>query len=168
MEYKQQKTSSEEKFISNQKKYKEELEKLELKYNGKLKPSDIVREASRTTSPLHNWFDWNDDSASEKWRLHQARNLINRVKVTILFEGQQKEYKKYLNVTIEDDSNHKERVYVTTEQILSDNDLKVQILRRALNEVSYWKRTYEDYAELEDVFKGINRTEKKLKKKKII
>lgn len=153
---------TEKKFISNEKKYKAELEKLEQKYNGMLNPKDVVREASKNTSPLHNWFDWSDDEAGEKWRLHQARMLINHIKVKVMFEGNNKEYRKYLNVSVEGENS---RMYVTTDKILQNEDLKVQVLRKALMEAEYWKRSYEDYQELEDIFKGIDKTKKKLKKK---
>ena len=87
--------------------------------------------------------------------------LINSIKVTVLFEGTEKQYRKYLNVNVSDE---KGRSYVTTENALSNPDMKEQILRKAVQEVEYWRRTYQDYTELEDTFKGINKTKKKLKK----
>lgn len=153
---------TEEKFVSNQQKYKEELEKLEQKYNGMLNPKDVVREASNLKSPLHNWFDWNDDEAGEKWRLHQARILINHIKVTIIFNGTEKQYKKYLNVRVNGEDS---RMYVSAENVSRNPNMREQILQKALMEAEYWRRTYEDYKELEDIFKSVDKTKKKLKKK---
>ena len=150
-----------EKFESNKEKYKIELEKLEQKY-GMLVASDIVREAASEASPLHNWFDWDDNEASEKWRFHQARMLIATVRVKVMFEGNLKSYKKYLNVTVKDNGNSN-RGYLNTEKIVNDTSLRNQILRKAIQEAEYWKRSYEEYTELADIFKGIDKTKKKLK-----
>ena len=152
---------TEEKFESNVKKYKAELENLEKRYNGMLTPKDIVREASSSRSPLHNWFDWSDNEASEKWRLHQARVLMGKIKVTIMFEGTTKEYRKYLNVNVKGEQG---RFYVPTSNILKNPDMKEQVLKKALQEVTYWERAYADYQELEDIFKGITKTKKKLRR----
>jgi len=146
--------------------YRRELDKLERKYNGMLSPQDIVREASNEINPLHNWFDWIDDNASEKWRLHQARLLLNSVKVKVMFEDGQKEYRKYLNVKVAMNNNGKtfKRFYVETKRVMRTPDLQEQVLQRAIREAEYWQRTYEDYQEFEDIFRGIKRTKKKLKK----
>jgi hypothetical protein len=153
--------STDEKLESNKEKYKSELTNLERKYSGKLSPKDIVREASNSNSPLHDWFDWEDNEAGEKWRLHQARILLTTIKVSVIFEGTKKEYRKYLNVRVGEDEG---RYYVQTKNILKNPDMKAQILQKALNEVTYWERCYSDYKELEDIFTGIVKTKKKLKK----
>ena len=116
-----------EKIESNIEKYKTELEKLEQKY-GMLTAQDVIREAANENNPLHNWFDWNDSEASEKWRMHQARMLIATVRVKVMFEGNLKSYKKYLNVTIKDNGNSS-RGYLNTIKIINDPTLKNQVLR---------------------------------------
>jgi hypothetical protein len=150
-----------EKIESNIEKYKTELEKLEQKY-GMLTAQDVIREAANENNPLHNWFDWNDSEASEKWRMHQARMLIATVRVKVMFEGNLKSYKKYLNVTIKDNGNSS-RGYLNTIKIINDPTLKNQVLRKAIQEAEYWKRSYEEYTELADIFKVIDKTKKKLK-----
>jgi hypothetical protein len=121
-----------------------------------------VREAAKEESPLHNWFDWNDNEASEKWRMHQARMLVARVRVKVMYEGDLKSYKQYLNVTVKDDGN-KSRGYLSSSKVMSDADLKNQVLLKAIQEAEYWKRSYEEYTELADIFKVIEKTKKKLK-----
>lgn len=146
-------------------KYRTELQKLEMKYNGRLTPKDIVREAASINSPIHNWFDWSDDSAGEKWRMHQARMLLNSIKVKIMYEKGAKEYRQYLNVNVKQNGKKSQRYYVNIDEVRQVPDMKQQILQRALSEAAYWKRTYQDYMELENIFNAIIRTEKKLKKK---
>jgi hypothetical protein len=112
-----------EKIESNIEKYKTELEKLEQKY-GMLTAQDVIREAANENNPLHNWFDWNDSEASEKWRMHQARMLIATVRVKVMFEGNLKSYKKYLNVTIKDNGNSS-RGYLNTIKIINNHGVYI-------------------------------------------
>ena len=151
-------------------KYRGELDRLEKKYNGRLNPHDIVREASNVSNPLHTFFDWNDMTASEKWRVHQARLLLNSIKIRVQFEDGFKEYKKYLNVTFVS-TNGKKKVnnfYMDSQAVLSDEDLRKQIVTKAVKEAEYWQRAYNDYQELEDIFSSIKRTKKRLVRKKIL
>lgn len=48
--------------------------------DGRLTPESVVRDARNPKSPLHGEFEWNDNKASEAYRLLQARRLI-RVRV---------------------------------------------------------------------------------------
>lgn len=48
---------------------------------GKLTPAVVAEEAEPLDDPLHHHFDWDNDIAGPKWRLHQAHELIQSVKV---------------------------------------------------------------------------------------
>jgi hypothetical protein len=52
--------------------------------NGDLNPSDVVDSARDPTSPMHDFFEWDDTIAAEQWRMSQARLLIRRVKIQVL------------------------------------------------------------------------------------
>lgn len=152
-----------EKLETNIERYKSELELLEKKYNGTLNPFDIVKEAKNLKSPLHDWFDWDDTEAGEKWRVHQARILFGQIKIKINTNLSEREYRKYLNVTITDDDGETHRVYMKIEEILNDEELKKQIVAKAFREVEYWKQQYEDYREFNNIFDAVKKTKKKLK-----
>lgn len=51
--------------------------------SGKIEPATVVEEAKPKDSPLHPAFDWDNKKAGEKWRLHQARDLIKSVEVVV-------------------------------------------------------------------------------------
>lgn len=51
--------------------------------NGDLDPADVVEAARDPASPLHPFFEWNNDEAAEQWRIGQARLLIRRVKIQV-------------------------------------------------------------------------------------
>lgn len=53
---------------------------------GELLPEDVVREAQKKASPLHDYFDWNNKTAAHKYRIEQARELIRSVRVVVEHE----------------------------------------------------------------------------------
>lgn len=57
-----------------------ELARLAQKHKA-LTPRIVLDAARNPASALHGAFDWDDTSAAEKWRLHQARDLIRSVHV---------------------------------------------------------------------------------------
>jgi hypothetical protein len=48
---------------------------------GQLDGETVVAEATPQEHPLHNYFEWDDNKAGHKYRVHQAEKLIRRVKV---------------------------------------------------------------------------------------
>ena len=48
--------------------------------HGKLTPTLVLDAARAPEHPLHTHFEWRDGIAAEKWRLHQARELIRTVR----------------------------------------------------------------------------------------
>jgi len=162
---KKKQKEAEDKLNTNYKKYRKELAEIAKKYNGLLSAEIVINEAKKKNSPLHNWFDWENEEAGEKWRLHQARMLINSVKVKIVFEDGVGAYREYLNVNVKTDYDDKpQRFYVETVKVMKNKDLREQVLKRAIKEAEYWERTYKEYKELNDIFKGIKSTKKKLDK----
>lgn len=58
-----------------------ELERIRETHDGKLKPTDVVDEARPKDAVLHHVFNWNNAQAAERWRVHQARQVIRSVQV---------------------------------------------------------------------------------------
>src|SRR4029434_7353041 len=51
--------------------------------HGHLHPATVVDDARDPTSPLHDFFEWDDSTAAQQYRLGQARQLIRRVKIQV-------------------------------------------------------------------------------------
>lgn len=49
---------------------------------GQLTPSIVLDVARNPEHPLHDRFEWDDSVAAERWRKHQAHELIQSVKIT--------------------------------------------------------------------------------------
>jgi hypothetical protein len=62
-----------------------EIKALEDK-QGRLTPEQLVEAAANPESTLHDLFDWQDVSAAASWRLAQAREIIRRVKIELVYE----------------------------------------------------------------------------------
>lgn len=145
---------------------------LEIKDKEGLTPENIVKNAKRKTSPLHELFEWDNVNAGEKWRLQQARVLLNEVKIIV----EDKEYYAFENVNIivnnpnssETTEVVKERQYVGRIEILSNEDFRKQVLQKALNQLTYWGKQYESYKEFESVLVEIQKVENKFKKGGIV
>jgi len=113
---------------------------------GYLTPQMIVESAIDETSPLHNQFDWNDETASQKYRLWQARSLVNKYRIVI--QGKDVEAFHSVRVIIED---KEQNVYMHTPKIMTDKDMQSQILATALSELTYWQNKYQTIQELTGV-----------------
>jgi hypothetical protein len=53
------------------------------KEDGKVTAEALLKKAKAKKSPLHGLFEWDTDKAAQEYRLHQARNVIREVHVTI-------------------------------------------------------------------------------------
>lgn len=58
---------------------------------GKITPEVIVREASDKSSPLHSYFEWDDEKAGHRWRVQQARILLNNIQVKVVSNGEERQ-----------------------------------------------------------------------------
>jgi len=87
-------------------------------------PQRIVEFAENPSTTLHNLFDWNDDVASEKWRLQQARNIVNHIVEYKIIEGEEQEVKSFFPVV----NSQKQNVYVPHQEAITNSNYKKQLL----------------------------------------
>jgi len=144
----------------NIQRYGTELERIREEC-GNITAEVVVEESKNKNSVLHDYFEWDDEKASNNWRLTQARNLISHVEVIITTPKGQKNYKAFYSINTTDDEKLKNRAYVSIEQVMSNKGLKEQIVKQALKEAIYWEEKYKQYKELNMIFKAIEKTDKK-------
>lgn len=60
----------------------ERMKKLENE-QGELTTEVVLKDAKKSSSPLHEYFDWDDKEAAHNWRTEQARRLIRSVRLVI-------------------------------------------------------------------------------------
>ena len=87
------------------------LHTLMAKKGGELTPNEIIEDASRGSSPIHSFFEWDDTTAAIKYRQQQARYLMACVVVDVKLDGANVETRTFFNVK----NDEKQTVYVTFE-----------------------------------------------------
>lgn len=131
----------------------QELDRIASRNGGILRPEDVVKEAESSRSPLHTCFDWDDNTAAHSYRLYQARNLI-RVVVSVIPQTNQFER---VWVNLKDERGGENSGYRTIVAVLSDSQLRGQLLEQALDDMEYFQEKYRHLQELSDVFSSMRR-----------
>jgi len=132
-----------------------------------LTAENLLNSARKKSSSLNKLFDWDDSTAAENWRMQQARQIINEVKIIV----EDKELFAFENIRISVDEQSGEsiekskRVYEGIVEIMNDKEKRSQLILRALQEAKYWKERHSQFVELKTVFESIDREEKIWQKK---
>ena len=91
---------------------------------GRLTAELVVGESKKANSPLHGYFEWDNDKAAEKWRFQQARVLINNIEVITISSGEPKSYPAYEIVTREEGYRHVQTLTIDEIKIVRGNTLR--------------------------------------------
>jgi hypothetical protein len=138
----------------------EELEQIRRANGGLLRPEDVVKFARSTRTALHQEFEWDDAKASAEYRLEQARKVI-RVAVDLLPSpyADQDPIRAYVSVV--SDRVQPGGGYRAIGEVMTDDDLRAELVNEALGEVKRWRRKYERLRELVPIFRAIDKVEAK-------
>ena len=131
-------------------------------HDGMLSAKDVVESARDPASPIHDEFEWDDDTAADSYRLAQAGMLIRRIKLTII-KMHPKTKKITAEVTRQFQANptqpagkERERGFDTVEAMLSDPDKRAALLAMVVKEMHSYRRRYAQLSELADVWAAID------------
>lgn len=142
--------------------YGEEIERIKVKHKAKmLKSQTIVDEARDENSPIHEYFEWDDSKASELYRRQQAVNLINRIVVVEIKDGEEKEVPFLVNVKIVD-ADEEDRGYITFNELIEDELLYDQYLNGLIQELITLKAKIKNFKELKGIYREIDKVQKKV------
>ena len=133
--------------------YMRELESIRKRMG--LTPENIVMEARSKSSPLHDYFEWDDSIASGQWRTYQARQLINIMVV------EDKGIPAYENVIIVKNGDSR-REYVHHDDIMSNREWRRQVVASAMKEIQWWTRKNATYSEFAPIARAVRKVEKKI------
>lgn len=112
------------------------LEAIAREHNGLLMVDDVLDAAKDPTSVLHKHFQWDDDKAAESWRKHQARQLIQKVTVTIE-KAPDVHIRAFVSLSTD---QHDGGGYRMTANVLSNEHLKGQLLHDMQLALVKWKK----------------------------
>jgi hypothetical protein len=131
---------------------KKEIDALIKKYDGAVTPKQVVDFARSDKTALHALFTWDDSEAAEKWRLHQARNVL-RVTVTML---PNETIPSRVVVSLMPD-RHAGVGYRSMPTVLNDKEKSEQLLKDAMQELTTFKMKYSRLKALVGVFAEIDK-----------
>ena len=125
--------------------------------------SELFLEASRSEdSPTHGVFEWDDNAAAEKYRLHQASRTICAIRVIVKetqdFPIPKKPQRAFVNI-VEDDC--KKAQYMNVSDAFANEDTRMAVLTRAMRELKSFQEKYSSLTELAEVFEAIDRIPKR-------
>lgn len=112
-------------------------------------PEEVLEQArNNVDSELHKCFEWDDSVAAEKFRLQQARQIIQLLVITPKYEDD--EPIRAFQISSE------KNVYQPTRLIIQQPDEYTQLLKRAKGELFAIEKRYKMLSELEAVFAAID------------
>ena len=125
--------------------------------DGILTPEQVLIDAKNDKSPLHDFFEWNDTEAAERWRMNQARYLLRSIHVVLKNDDGEEEQTRFTyNVRdVPDDDGEGQRVYCTIQRVLTDADIRAQVIDQAMRQLQSWRDKYRQYSEFAKVFNAI-------------
>ncbi len=135
-----------------------ELKRIAAENDGLLQPEIVVERARPESSPLHSRFEWDNTVAGHQYRIWQARHLI-RVSVELLAGTDEK---MNVFVSLSPDRERESGGYRIMTEVLSDAQMRAQMLADALGELELFRDKYKRLKELSEIFSAI----KKVKRKK--
>jgi hypothetical protein len=98
---------------------KERLEQIAKANGGKLRAADVVADAKKADSPLHDHFEWDTKKAAYAYWIRQARVLITSVTIRVHTETTTVESVYYVR---DPESKSSEQGYVSVTELRSDED----------------------------------------------
>jgi hypothetical protein len=137
-----------------------ELKRIASEHNGVLRAKDVVEEAKPKTSPLHDRFTWDDSEAAHLWRLEEARHMI-RVTVEYIDDGKNRLPMRVF-VSLSPDRQETGGGYRPTVTVMSNAEMRKQLLADACEEMDGFKDKFKSLNELADVFKAMGSAKRRI------
>ncbi len=133
------------------------LQQLQDERGGLINQSDVVDEASTSEyEAFRDYFEWDDEIAGEEYRFVQAGQLLRSV--IIVREDSPIEEEKTIRAFVNVQTSTA-RGYADIIAVMSDTDLRRQVVRRAFRELRAWRDKYEELMDFAEVFEAIERLE---------
>lgn len=129
-----------------------ELNRLTREAGGVIHPREVVAAARDAASPLHSCFTWDDAKAAEEYRVEQARALLQVVVQWIDTGDSKRSAKVFVSLS----QDRKVGGYRLLLDVMSDDQLREQLLADALEELNRWQAKYREVKELASIFAAIN------------
>jgi len=123
----------------------------------------VVAAAKSTRNPLHGEFEWNNAKAAHAHRLEKARYIIRSLEVVVtkkvggkVQSSQTLRQYTSLGTGTEDGEDSQ---FHDTQDVLSDAEMRLQVLTKIWRQLVGLRRQYVDYKEFAEVWSAIDDVE---------
>lgn len=113
-------------------------------------PESILNFAKNDNSELHKCFEWDNGKAAEKYRLSQARKVIQLMVVRTTIEDENQIPRRVFHISSKASTYQPIKFFVENK-----NEYDI-LLQKALNELLAFRNRYSEIAELEEVISKID------------
>ena len=122
--------------------------------DGEITTEAVLKEATKKRSPLKAWFTWDNTAAAERWRLYEARKLIQSVRVRIVGDDdEERTIRAFVHLGT---PGSREEGFDTISRILSEPERRAKLLANAFVELEQFQNKYRDLKELSDIFAALD------------
>ena len=137
-----------------------ELEDIKQDQGGVITPAAVVERAKDDTNVLHDGFEWNNDVAADKHRLHEARNMIRSIHLIREDKPVEPGVPIYHNVVYSNSSedSKQSKVYMSLTDIMADPIARDDLLKSAINEAIAYRKKYYLLSEISQISVAIDTT----------
>lgn len=118
-------------------------------------PFQVVEEARPLDSDIHALFEWDDAQAAEEWRIVQARNALNSIRIVVRQAGEVDRL-VIANIHIREEGQH---AYLPSQVVISNPELLDKAIQEALVYMRSWEARYRDIADLAPIFAALREAE---------
>lgn len=119
----------------------------QLEAAGNLTAKALLDVSRPEDAPLHSEFEWNDTVAAERYREDQARNIIRHL-VVRLDAKPDTPVRGFFRI------EQAEPRYTNVNAILTQRDLRAELIQQALEEMAAFQRKYGTLTELAMIFEA--------------
>lgn len=121
--------------------------------NGSLTASVVLQGAQAKRSPLHPLFEWDDSTAAHEFRMEQARSIVRSVVVLDEANPDAEPMRAFVTILGEQGTEA-----VPLMVAMNDEQMRAQVVARALKEMHVWVRRYGQYEELAAIVEAAHAT----------
>ena len=127
----------------------EHLEYLYQKNDGKLTSEIVVRDAARSNSPLHELFDWDDESVANKYRITRVNGILG----TLMTSYRGSDVRAFFGFGKRTEGV----IFRPLERVLRSQKLRDEQIQRELRRLERWKTRTAFLPELQKAHRAIER-----------
>lgn len=112
--------------------------------NDEVTKETVLSEARRRSSPLHRYFEWDDTTAAEKYRLEQASLILRSITVAVVSGGEIVQTRLMVNVH----GDNGARVYKSVNAVMANDGECAQLIEEAREDFLKLRAKYDQYRKI--------------------